>query len=318
MARKADPKVVGVFVVIAIALGAASALYLGAGRFLQHRYRFVVPFAQDLHGLDVDAPVKFRGVRVGRVATIRVSVGSATEPLRDLRMPVVIEITQTRLQEIGGGIDLSDPGVVAVLVEHGLRARLAIDSYLTNRRYVDLDVLPDAPPAPPPPDHPRYPVIPVYVEPGLAMLQADVSRLFAKVQALDLEGLVTDLRRAASSFERAGNRVERAAAVWPETLRRVDEAVAAVGGAARAVEGDVGPLATDTRATLAQLRTTLERAGAAIQQVGTVVDASSPMGWQVATTLEELRSASRALRQLAEGLERNPSELVRGRADGPR
>jgi paraquat-inducible protein B len=314
MARKVDPRIVGVFVLTAVALGVAAAVYLGAGRFLQRRLQFVVFFAQDLHGLDVDAPVKFRGVQVGRVASIHLSVGSASEPLADVHMPVIIEITQTRLQEIGDGVDLADPKVVETLVQHGLRARLALDSYLTNRRYVDLDVVPDAPPVPPRPGL-RYPEIPVRVEPGLDALQADASRLFAKVQALDLEGLVMDLRRAAGSIERAGDRVGRAAGELPGTLRRVDEAVAAVGGAARSVQGEVGPLAGDARAALVQLRATLERTGTVLEHVAGAIEPSSPAAWQVGATLEEVRAASRALRYLAEGLERNPSELLRGRAE---
>ena len=315
MARRVDPKIVGAFVLAAFVLGAAAAVYLGAGRLLQHRYQFILFFSQDLHGLDVDAPVKFRGVRVGRVASIHLSVGSATEPLRNMRMPVIIEISESRLQEIGGGVDLSDPRVVSTLVAHGLRARLALESYLTNRRYVDLNVIPDAPPAVPSAEKLRYPEIPVHVEPGLEVLQADASRLFAKVQALDIEGLLSDLRRAAAAFERAGDRIERSAAALPATLRRVDEAVAVIGGAARALEGDVGPVASDARAALAQLRTTLEHTGTVVQHVSSLVDPGSPEAWQVSATLEELRAASRAVRHLAEAVERNPSEILRGRAE---
>ncbi len=318
MPRRFDPKMVGAFVIATIALGVIVAVYLGAGRILQHRVRFVVAFSEDLAGLEVDAPVKFRGVPVGRVLSIHVSMGSATEPLRELRMPVVIELNQTRIREMGGEIDFSDKRAVRMLVDHGLRARLALESFLSNRRYVDLDILPEAPPARPSPVPLPYPEIPVYAEPGWAALQADAAKLLTKLQALDLEGLVGDLRRAASSFERAGAGVDAAAAALPSTLRAANAAIASVGNAARAIEAGLAPLAADTRGTVVQFRTTLERAEAAIRHVDELVDPAAPLAWQLTKTLEELQSASRALRHLAEGLDRDPSALVRGRAGSRR
>ncbi len=233
MPRRYDPRVVGAFVLGAVALGVVAAVYLGAGRLLQHRVPFVVVFKEDLAGLDVDAPVKFRGVPVGRVTSIHLSMGSTTEPLRDLRMPVVIELNQTRLRQVGGEIDLSDRREVRTLVEHGLRARIALESFLSNRRYVTLAVMPDAPPAQPSATALPYPEIPVDTEPGLAALQADATRLLARLQTLDLEGLVGDLRRAAASIDRAAASFATAADGLPETLRRADAAIAAAADAAR-------------------------------------------------------------------------------------
>ena len=315
MPRRFDPKIVGAFVIAAIALGVTAAVYLGAGRVLQLRVAFVAVFSEDLSGLDVSAPVKFRGVPVGRVASIHVSFGPVTEPLRELRMPVVIEVNQTRLQEMGGQIDLSDDRAVRALIAHGLRARLALESYLSNRRYVALDIVPDAPAAQPSPLPLPYPEIPVYTEPGLAALQADASKLLTKLEALDLEGLVGDLRRAAGAFERAAGGIAVAAEAVPGTLRSADAAMASARDAARALEAGFAPLATDARAAVVQLRATLEHGESAVRHFDELVDPGSPLAWQLTSTLVELQSTSRALRHLAEGLERDPSALVRGRAE---
>jgi paraquat-inducible protein B len=318
MARRFDPKIVGTFVIAGVALAVVAAVYLGAGRFLQHRVKFVVVFSEDLSGLDVSAPVKFRGVAVGRVESIHLSVGSVTEPLRELRMPVVIEINQTQLRQLGGEVDLSDQRVVRTLIDHGLRARLALESFLSNRRYVTLDILTQAPAARPSPVPLPYPEIPVYAEPGWTALQADASKVLAKLQALDLEGLVGDLRRAAGSFERAAGAVGDAATALPETLATADAAVEAVGDAARAIEAGVGPLTTDTRAAVAQLRTTLEKAESAVRRVDALVDPASPLSWQLTATLADFQSTSRALRNFVEALDRDPSALVRGRTESRR
>ena len=161
----------------------------------------MVVFSQDIAGLEVDSPVKFRGVPVGRVASIHLSIGSPEAPLQEMFMPVVIELNQSRIREMGETTDLGNPEVVKTLVDHGLRARLALESFLSGRRYVDLDIVSDAEPPQPPPFPLPYPAIPVQVEPGLLSLQSDAARVLGKLQALDLEGLVADLRAAAQGRE---------------------------------------------------------------------------------------------------------------------
>ena len=70
MARRFNPRLVGAFVLAATALGVAASIWLGSNRVFQRKVRFVVVFSQDIAGLEVDSPVKFRGVPVGRVASI--------------------------------------------------------------------------------------------------------------------------------------------------------------------------------------------------------------------------------------------------------
>jgi len=322
MARRFNPRLVGAFVLAAAALGTAAAVYLGSARVFQHKVRFVVVFAQDLEGLDVDAPVKFRGVAVGRVASIHLSIGSPMEPLRELFMPVVIELNQSRIQEMGEKTDLGDPRIVHTLIDHGLRARLALESFLSGRRYVDLDIMPDAPPARPPPMSFPYEVIPVYVEPGLAALQADVSKLLLKLQALDLEGLVNDIRSAVGSLGRAAGTIDRTAAALgrasdslPETLRDMDQALVAIREAARTLGTQVPPVAADARAALEKLGTSLERVDLAVREMKVSLEPGAPIPVRLEEMLREMTQAARSVRLLVESVERNPSQLVRGRAE---
>jgi paraquat-inducible protein B len=232
-------------------------------------------------------------------------------------MPVVIELNQTRIREMGGRSTSRISARCARWSNTG-SARAGSQSFLSNRRYVDLDIVPEAPPARTSPVPLPYPEIPVYAEPGWAALEADATKLLTKLQALDFEGLVGDLRRAALSFERAAGGVDAAAAALPSTLRAADAAIASVGNAARAIEAGVAPLTADTRAAVVQLRTTLERAESAIGHVDELVDPASPLAWQLTRTLGELQSTSRTLRHLAEELDRDPSALVRGRAEDRR
>jgi paraquat-inducible protein B len=316
MARRFNPRKVGIFVLAATALGVAATLYLGSSRLFQRKVRFAVVFSQDIAGLEVDAPVKFRGVPVGRVASIHLSIGSPEAPLRELFMPVVIELSPSRIREVGETTDLGNPAVVRTLVEHGLRARLALESFLSGRRYIDLDIVADAPPPDPPPFPLRYPVIPVYLEPNLMALQADASKLIGKLQALDLEGLLADLRTAASGVARASGRIDDAGRGIPRTLESMERALSAIRDTSRALEREVPAVASDARGAMVKLATALDQLDATLREVKLSLSPSAPVPAQLEQTLREVGQAARSLRVLADSLERDPSQILRGRPEG--
>jgi paraquat-inducible protein B len=316
MARRFNPKKVGIFVLAATALGVAATLYLGSSRLFQRKVRFAVVFSQDIAGLEVDAPVKFRGVPVGRVASIHLSIGSPEAPLQELFMPVVIELSPSRIREVGETTDLGNPAVVRTLVEHGLRARLALESFLSGRRYIDLDIMADAPPPEPPPIPLRYPVIPVYLEPNLMALQADASKLIGKLQALDLEGLLADLRTAASGVARASGRIDDAGRGIPRTLESMERALSAIRDTARALEREVPAVASDARGAMVKLATSLDQLDATLREVKLALSPGAPVPAQLEQTLREVGQAARSMRILADSLERDPSQLLRGRPEG--
>jgi paraquat-inducible protein B len=316
MARRFNPRIVGFFVLAATALGVVAAIWLGSSRVFQRKVRFVVVFSQEIAGLEVDSPVKFRGVPVGRVASIHLSIGSPEAPLRELYMPVVIELNQSRIREMGETTDLGNPAVVEKLVTHGLRARLALESFLSGRRYVDLDIVTDAPAPAPPPFALPYPAIPVYVEPGLQALQADTARVLGKLNALDLEGLVADFRRAAQGLARASGAIDEAGRGVPRTLASMDQTLGAIRDAARSLEREVPLVAGDARAAMQRLAAALEQMDATVREVRLGLAPGAPIPAQLEQTLREVNQAARSLRVLADSLERDPSQLVRGRPEG--
>ena len=76
MSRKANPKTVGVFVVGAVALAVASVIMFGSGRLFTKTYPFMVFFDGAVDGLSAGAPVKYRGVDVGAVKEVNISISS--------------------------------------------------------------------------------------------------------------------------------------------------------------------------------------------------------------------------------------------------
>ena len=75
-------------------------------------------------------------VEIGTVTNI-----SIRENPKDLttRIPVIVEIDPDRIESSGGQLD----DQLAQLIEHGLRAKLSLQSLVTGQLQIELDYLPD-------------------------------------------------------------------------------------------------------------------------------------------------------------------------------
>ena len=113
--------------------------------------RFVINFKESVRGLAVGAPVEFRGIHIGEVASIETAINPKTY---EVFQPVEIYIFPDRLQ----ARSLSDGALIKpstnteeglkkirAFLAHGLRAQLRSGSLLTGAKYVGIDFFPDAP-----------------------------------------------------------------------------------------------------------------------------------------------------------------------------
>jgi paraquat-inducible protein B len=67
---RANATAVGAFVLGAIAIAIGVVVVFGSGAFFRDAKRYVIFFDGSLEGLSVGAPVKYRGVQIGTVATV--------------------------------------------------------------------------------------------------------------------------------------------------------------------------------------------------------------------------------------------------------
>ncbi len=102
MSKKVSKSLIGAFVLGAIALAVAGVVIFGSGKFFKKTYKFVMFFEGSVKGLNVGAPVIFRGVKIGQVTDIRLRFD-----LKDLTVmiPVYIEIDPLKSVVVGGGIE---------------------------------------------------------------------------------------------------------------------------------------------------------------------------------------------------------------------
>jgi paraquat-inducible protein B len=70
MSKPANKTIIGIFVVGAIALAVVALVVLGSGKFFKKTFRAVCYFEGSVGGLNIGAPVIFRGVKIGSVANV--------------------------------------------------------------------------------------------------------------------------------------------------------------------------------------------------------------------------------------------------------
>ena len=99
MTRKVSPTLIGAFVVAGLALLAAAIVFVAGNDLFKRKERAVMYFRGSIYGLQVGAPVVFRGVRVGSVASIEVVYDRANDRFV---IPVVAELERDAISGIDG------------------------------------------------------------------------------------------------------------------------------------------------------------------------------------------------------------------------
>jgi len=132
MGKRANPTVIGAFIVGAVALIVIGLLIFGRGRFFADTRKFVLYFDGSVKGLNVGAPVDFQGVRVGSVINVRVQYLPQNGAFRT---PVYIEVEPGSIQAMGARKDDADRRqFMQSLVERGSRSCLSTSSSRTSCR----------------------------------------------------------------------------------------------------------------------------------------------------------------------------------------
>ncbi len=142
MSRRANPKLVGGFVLTAIALLVAAGLVFGSFTLFERTRRAVVFFEGSVDGLTQGSAVLFRGVPLGRV----IDVGIRYDPSdRSFEIPVIIEIRPSVIAKWSPPAEKKAEEMLKSLIDAGLRARLESASLVTGQQVVQLNFFPGTP-----------------------------------------------------------------------------------------------------------------------------------------------------------------------------
>jgi len=290
----------GLFVIAAAVGLVLAGIVLGIHLVAPKTTSYHTYFDESVQGLDVGSPVKYRGVRIGAVDAIDIA------PDRR-HVDVVLALGEAASEQLDLG-HLSPK----------LRTQLVVIG-LTGLKYVEIDFAdPEQYPPPVLPFSPSSQYIPS--RPSLFTgLAADVDRLSHKLPEMadqvsatmtKIDRILDDVNeeqlvaRIGESIDRIGaasDGVRRLAGHF-DRARLPDQAAAMLGQATnvlRRVDGDHGLVASAQRAT---------------DSVGDLGRSTLSATDDLGRTVRELGDAARAVRDLAEDLQREPEILVKGRA----
>jgi paraquat-inducible protein B len=317
MSKRANPRLVGAFVMVAVLLAVLGIATFGSGRLFRDTESFVLYFDQSLDGLQNGAPVKFKGVQIGQVKEVLLSLNQEqARRWADVVLPVVIEIDQDRIRKRGAvAADFRDPAFVDTAIAQGLRASLRLESFVTGRRYIQLDVYPGTPEAYHGfPDEP-YRELPTILPAGFEELEATATTLLSRIARIDYEGLADSVSGLISDLRGLAAVSSAMATSLPATLAKFGDAMDAYADLAVSIDTALVPLRSDVVGGLAEATATLTEVRGAFANLEGILEPGSPITARLESALTEMGEAARALRVLAEFLEQNPSALVRGKPE---
>jgi paraquat-inducible protein B len=297
----------GLFVICGVSLAVAVLLVFGSDVFSRPGPMLETYIDESVQGLDVGAPLRYRGVKIGRVEQIGFAEGLYTmrgdsEEVRRLGRLVVMRMRVDRAwAERNGSGDYERE--IKRLVDQGLRVRVAAQG-LTGTSYLEADYL----------DPQRNPPMKIAWKPAYIYVpsaQSAISRLgrgaeevFDRLSALDIESVVSHLDGALVAITKA---------VEDAKLGAVSQQATGLLAEARSTNRNLDTLvqSIEVKPTEQRLRTLLDQFDATLRRVDLLLAGGQG---DIAAILDNLRAASENLREVTSSARAYPSLLLFGDA----
>ena len=322
---KRNALLIGSFVVIGLGLIVASVLWLSGNSLFKKQLDVMVYFKSSVTGLYVGAPVNFRGVAVGQVEEIGLQVDR--DSLTALA-PVRIQLAPDALRFTGAK---STPLDLQTLVQRGLRARLASQSFVTGQKTIELDFVPNTPST----------LIGDGVRPEIPALADRFGNLIDQLAELPLRDTVQDIRdtvkelrgtlvavqsaldgatsvlaTASRELANTGTDARSALKVAGDAMRQVQSHSAATLASftqlSETTRGTVLAAQPELQRTLVGMREAAESARLAMTRVAEMTAPNASLRGDLDAALRDLAQAARGLRDWSELLEEKPNAIIFG------
>ena len=325
MAKQANRKMIGVFVLVAVGLLAVSVVIFGSGDYFKKTLRYVLHFQESVKGLDVGSPVLYRGFPVGEVK--RVVIQADLQDKKD-DVLVFVEIYPETVAFDTVELDLEQwKKRLSKLIDSGLRAQMVLQSLITGKLIIELNIHDD-----PSKDQDHSTLDNVKIPPEyeeIPTIPSTLSKLETALGNLDLKALSRKLLSVLSNADRILKNPDIDASISEfkgtmvdvhKLVNNVNEEVKPLSGKAKSALDEFGKLArhVDSKVDpLAKAATdALESADKAFKSVDDLVGKRSTTRAEVDKTLQEIQKAARSVRLLADYLEQHPEALLKGKGSG--
>jgi len=290
MIRKTSKLMVGLFTTLGVILGVVAIIWIGASNYFEKGNRYITYFDESVQGLQKDSAVKYRGVEVGRVESIRVA-------------------PDNRLIGVAMKINLKEDLPSTAL------SQLKVAG-ITGLVFVDLDRRkPGEPDQSPKINFPsEYPVIPSRPS-EIARIMAGVNAVVDKFNEMDIQGVFKQLISTAAEIEKffQGKKMESVLTKLEGTLANTQQITARV---------DKALDANRLEQTLEEAQNALKEARVMLASVKDDLKAmklpdtlgkTRAIAADVGATSENLRRTSEILESFMTRINDRPSDLLFGK-----
>jgi len=310
MSREANPKIVGAFVLGALALIIVVFVIFGSGRLFQPLNTWVMYFSGNVKGLKVGSPVLVRGVEIGTVSFIQALMDQEGE----LLVEVIVKTRPNTVEDMSDLlIDLPEEEAVNLLIEQGLRAQLNSLSLVTGMLYVKLDFSPDTPALLRGilSDIQEIPTIPTSGE----LLEERLRANLEKFENMPILEITEELHQAVIAFRESLGEITKIAQFIRDvdidsTLTQLNQSLEAAEGLMDNLDSQVEPVVGEYTNTMQAARDTLRSIEKVMKDLE---DSAAEERYELRTMLMELSKSNRAIRVLVDYLQRDPKSLVWGK-----
>ena len=283
MSKKANPTIIGVFVLIGLLIAVTAIFILGSGSLFKESTRYVLYFDGNLSGLDIGAPIQYNGIPIGTVTDIRMTYDTDTG---HVMIPVYVEIDPKRIHytgshEKGKGLEYH--------VKYGLRAQLQTQSFITGKLKIMMVLQPESPIklVGADPETTEIPTVPTLIE-----------SLSEKIKNYPIEEMLENLRIAAETLGEIA------------TSGDVQDLLSELKKTASALS----TMATSEKTTQT-VQTLTETLSEIKQLIAELNDSTDPVKEDLHRMMDEFADAAQAARNLMDYLERHPESLIYGKGE---
>jgi phospholipid/cholesterol/gamma-HCH transport system substrate-binding protein len=299
---------VGLFVASGIAIGLTAIVLLGLTGFLEKGQYYVTYFNESVQGLDVDSPVKYRGVSVGRVESIAVAPDS-------------------KLIEVIMKIESEQP------LESDMVAQLKLVG-ITGIMFVELDRKKDGEPdrSPPLSFPTKYPIV-ASKPSDISELLRGIDDVLNQINSLDLQGISDRIKLAVDSVNQAiidanvkgiSNDIGSSLTSLERILEaeRWDNILNSMQKVSQSLDALMSEEETEIKTAIDNFSRAMESANRLMADGSALVsgteDTQARLQRQMIVIGQNLEQASASLKELMELLADQPSQLIVGEPPPPR
>jgi len=325
MSKRANFFSIGLFVIVACALGLGTFLFFTSSKLYRNTAIIVATFRESANGLRDGAKVKAFGVEVGQVKKILLHRVEETD---EVVIPVLMEFDLNLVSNLLGFESMNAETEMTCLqaLERNAHATLQLESFVTGLLYVEIlfgnpmdgFVLESDRFA----EFRSMPTLPT----DLQLLFTSVQSIVADLGKADIIGIVEETRDTVRELREliaevdAGELQRQLASLIEQTRLLVERP-------------EIEPILSDLAATLSsfkalgetlsefstpslqQAQRTLREVELAAADARNWLDPQLPVSGELIDTLEQIGEAARSLRILADFLERNPNALLTGKPE---